>query len=113
MHQPVRHHRQADGDNAAAALGIADGQRSVMQADDLVTHGKTDAAAPGAGGPFIKLFLDMGQILGRDAGAIVPDGDDIVIALAVKPRFDPLAGAAMLGGIIQQIAEHLLEPKIS
>ena len=60
--------------HAAAALGVADLEGTLVAADDLLTHRKADAAAAGLGGAHVELLLHKGQLAGRDAGAVVPDG---------------------------------------
>ena len=52
----------------------------------------------------------MGELLLRDTGPIVPDGDDGGIPLPADRRIDALAGATVLGRVVQQIAEHLAHP---
>ena len=52
----------------------------------------------------------MGQLLLGDAGAVVPDADHRLLPLPGDRHIDPLAGAAVLGRIVQQITEHLAQP---
>ena len=52
----------------------------------------------------------MGELLRRDAGAVVPDADDALSPLLGDGHVDTLSAAAVLGRIVQQIAEHLTQP---
>ena len=81
-----------------------------MTLDDLVTDRKSDAAAPRLGGAFIEFLLHIGQLRLRDAGAEVADGDDVFPVALGQVDGDAPAAAAVLGGVVQQVAEHLLEP---
>ena len=49
----------------------------------------------------------MGQFFLRDTGAIVPDGDDHLIPVPPDGRVDAFSAAAVLGRVVQQIAEDL------
>ena len=81
-----------------------------MEVDDLVAHRQADAAAPGLGGALVEFLLYEGQFLRRDAGAEVPDADHLIAALPGDGRHDALAASAVLGGVVQHVAEHLLQP---
>ena len=102
---------QTDLHEAAAGfvIGVGDGQLTVVAGDDLLTHGQTDAAAPCGGAALIKLIFDVGQLVGGDAGAVVPDGDDNVAVIWVDGGVDALAGSTVLGGVVQEIAEDLAQ----
>ena len=52
----------------------------------------------------------MGQLLLRDAGTVVPDHDGRIPLFLSDGGIDPLAGAAVLGRIVQQVGEHLPQP---
>ena len=54
---------QADGDGAAAPLGVADVQHALVAGDDLLAHRQADAGASGLGRTLIELVLDVGQLL--------------------------------------------------
>src|SRR5699024_9060056 len=71
---------------------------------------QADAAAPGLGGALVELLLDEGQLRLGDAGAIVANGDDDAPLIPPDSGVDALPGAAVLGGVVQHVAEHLLEP---
>ena len=81
-----------------------------MESDDLIAHRKTDAAAPGLGGALVKLLLHIGQLRLWNAGAVVPDTDDLLRPLRCQRGVNAPPGAAMLGGVVQHIAEYLLQP---
>ena len=81
-----------------------------MAGDDLVAHGKADAAAARLGRALIELLLDVGQLRLGDAVAEVADADDVVFILLRHGDDDALAVAAVLGGVVEHVAEHLLQP---
>ena len=72
---------QADGDRAAAAGGVADVQRSVVAVDDLIADGEADAGAPGLGGALVEFIFNVGQLVLRHAGAVIPDADHHMVLL--------------------------------
>ena len=82
--QPYRHHR-------AAALGVLDGQRAAVAADDLVADRQPDAAAPCFGRAFVELLLHVGQLRLRDARAEIPDGDGVAVPRPGQMHGDALA----------------------
>ncbi len=43
-------------------------------------------------------------------GPEVPDADDIVVRIPPQRGDDALAGATVLGGVVQYVAQHLLQP---
>ena len=102
--------RQADGDHRTAAVGVADVELSAVEMHDLITDRQTNAAAPRPGGALVELLLHIGQLRLGDAGAEVPDGDDIGLVLLCQTDDDAFAGAAVLGGVVQHVAKHLLQP---
>ena len=51
----------------------------------------------------------MGQLRLRDAVTIIPEADAHVVAFFPKAHIDAPPVAAVLGGVIQQVAEDLLE----
>ena len=52
----------------------------------------------------------MGKLVLRDAGAIVPNGDNGPLPLLMNGTVDALAASAMLGSVIHNVAEDLPEP---
>ena len=62
---------------AAAALGVADVKAAAVAGDDLIADRQADAAASGLGGALVEFLLHVGQLRLRDAGAVVPDADDL------------------------------------
>ena len=81
-----------------------------MAGDDLLAHRQADAGASGLGRSLIELVFDEGQLLLGHAGAIVPDAHHHLRPLLGHGHVDALARAAVLGGVVQQIAEHLAQP---
>ena len=81
-----------------------------MEPDDFIADGQPDPAAPGLRGPLIKLLLNEGQFRFRDSGPMVPDGDDDLPVLVRHGGVDALPRAAVLGGVVQHVAENLFEP---
>ena len=81
-----------------------------MEFDDLIAHRKADAAAPGLGGAFVKLLLDEGQFRFRDTGAKVPDPNCLLPRFPADGGHNSPSRAAVLGGIVQHVAENLLQP---
>ena len=86
--------RQPNGHHRAAALGIADVKGTTMESDDLIAHRKTDAAAPGLGGALVKLLLYIGQLRLWNAGAVVPDTDDLLRPLRCQRGVNAPPGAS-------------------
>ena len=80
-----------------------------MELHDLVAHRKTDAGAPGLGAALVKFLFDQRKLVLRDAGAMVPDADHNHIVLTGNAGLDPLAVLAVLGGIVQNVQEHLAQ----
>ena len=107
-------HRRGNGQtnryDCAAAFGIPNIKNAAVPPDNLIAHRKADAAAAGLGAALIKLLLDKRKLRLRNTGAVVPDAQDIILPLPLHGGGDSLSGAAMLGRIIQHIAEHLLQP---
>ena len=81
-----------------------------MTVDDLIADRQTDAAAPGLGRPLVEFLLYIGQLRLRNARAEVPDGDLVAAVRLPQVDGDAFARSAVLGGVVQQVAEHLLQP---
>ena len=82
-----------------------------MHGDDLLAHGKADAAAAGFGAALVKFELDAGKLFFRDAGAVVPDADDDEAVFMRDGGVDALALAAVLGRIVENVEKHLPHPR--
>ena len=89
--------------------------RAAVHLDELLDDRQPDAEpALGAGERAVPLGEELehlGELLGRDADAPVPDADDDL----VRPRCGPMsrmwpAVLAVLGRVVQQVHHHLLEP---
>ena len=102
--------RKTDGHQRAAALGVFQRQRAAVHFHDLVAHRKANARAPDAGAALVEFFLHQRQLVLRNAGAKVPDIDDHIFAVVGHGCLNTLARAAMLGGVVQKIQEHLPHP---
>ena len=81
-----------------------------MEPHDLVAHSQTDAAAPGLGGALVEFLLHIGQFCRRNAGTVIPDPDHLIGSLSGQRGIDAPACAAVLGGVVQYVAKHLLQP---
>ena len=99
-----------DGYNAPSPLGVVNIQGTLVAGDNLVAHRQSNAGPPRLGGPLIELVLHVGQLLSRDTGAVVPDGDNHLVLVPGDSGINALARAAVLGGVVQQVAEHLPQP---
>src|SRR5207245_2590245 len=80
--------------------------------DDIVADVETEPGTPGLGRE--KRFEDRAQVFRGDAGALVANADlGPQQAAARAPRQDGdgdrAAGRRRLGGVLDQIDEHLLE----
>ena len=91
------------------AASAAKEQLAAVEADDLIADRQTDTAAPGFAGALVKFLLDKGQFFFGDTRPIVANGDHILIPLPLQMGVDPFAAAAVFSGVIQYVAEHLLQ----
>lgn len=78
-------------------------QRAAVHGDDLLAHGKADAAAAGFGAALVKFELDAGKLFFRDAGAVVPDADDDEAVFMRDGGVDALALAAVLAALSRML----------
>ena len=76
-----------------------------MHGDDLVADRETDTGAAGLGAALVKFLLDQRDLVLRDAGAVVPDGDDDGDIGTADGRIDDLALAAVLGRVVQDVQD--------
>ena len=73
--------RQGDADRGALAQGAGDVGAAAQGGDDGVHHRQADARPPHRIAALEELLLDLAQVLGGDAAALVPDGDGDRVAL--------------------------------
>ena len=52
-----------------------------------------------------------GRLFGGDADAVVPHADDRLLALALDRQRDVAALVGELAGVVQQVADHLRQPR--
>ena len=77
---------------------------------DLIAHRQTDAAATGLGGALVEFLLHIGQLRRGMPGPKSRMRMTMVVLLPPQGGDDALAGAAVLGGVVQHVAQHLLQP---
>ncbi len=65
---------EGDGDGCTLAKGGGDVKFAAQRADDLIDDGQPDARAAHRVFRLEKLLLDLFQVVGRDAAALVADG---------------------------------------
>ena len=65
---------EGDGDGCALTKGGGDVKFAAQRADDLIDDGQPDARAAHRVFRLEKLLLDLFQVVGRDAAALVADG---------------------------------------
>ena len=78
-----------------------------MHLHDLITDRKTDAGAPHAGAALVEFLFYQRKLVLGNAGAEVPDADDNLLTVKMDIRLNPLARPAVLGGVVQNVQEHL------
>ena len=85
-----------------------------MHLDELLDHGQADAQpALGAGQRAVALgeqVEDAREQIGPDADAGVADADHGVALVEAGVKLDPAAGLGVLGRVVQQVDDDLLEP---
>ena len=74
--------RQGDGDTGADPFPAVQLQRAAVHGDDFICDSQPDAGAAGLGAAFVKLVFDIGKLILRNTGTIVPDPNDDIITLS-------------------------------
>src|SRR5215217_4574688 len=105
--------RQGDGEGGAMADLALDVDRAPVQVHVLERDGQPESGAAEGPGPVhvgaVEALEDVGQVLGRDALALVGDGDDHVTTTPAHPDPD-VALDGVLNGVLDQVGEHPVEP---
>ena len=76
---------------------------------DLVAHCKAYARTPGLGAALVEFLFHQRNFVLRNTGTKVTDLHHVVLLLTAHRDMDALAAAAVLGGVVQQVAEDLAE----
>src|SRR5437764_2077556 len=106
-------HRQADRQHrTGAVLPVTSLDATALRLDEASADRQPQ---PGAGAAAIlrldavELVEDAFEIIGRDARSFIDDLDQGDLAVAPSPDVDPASGGCVFGGVVEQIAQYLLE----
>src|SRR5581483_11582410 len=95
----------------AAVVGLMCGEGTAVGGDDVAGDGQAKSGTAGGAGPVVveadEPVEDAFAVFGRDASAVVGDGERGDAAGGVEAEVDVLAGLA--GGVVEQVAHRALE----
>src|SRR5437879_10552982 len=99
---------QGEAEPRAAAGPVLAPDAAAVGLDDGATDRQPEAGAA-ARADAVELVEDLLLLTGRQAGPAVGDLHDDLVALAARLHVDRLAGRRVLGRILDQVDEHLLD----